>query len=165
MELNVLSAGCIPGDILWSWGIVLTSSLILLSLFLFILCCPSSYSCLLLWFLFFLLFVCLFMLSCTAVCSLSPTYLPTMWDHGWKYGEFWVQALSGSLLVCMLHWIQQCALPSLFYLSSVFCFLFNSFPCTMFYSQCKSLFSCIPSLYQTISQMLPALVLHSLSYN
>ena len=81
-----------------------------------------------------------------------------LWDYRWKYGEFWVQALSGSLLCSLAHCIQQCALPSLFYLSSVFCFLFNSFPCTMFYSQCKSLFSCIPSLYQTISQNLHALL-------
>ena len=76
VELSVLSAGCIPGDILWSWGIVLSSSnLLLLSLFLFILCCPSFYSCLLPWFLFFFI-VCLCYPALLYVIRVPHTFPP-----------------------------------------------------------------------------------------
>ena len=78
VEFSVLSAGCIPGDMLWSWGIVLSSSnLLLLSLFLFILCCPSSYSCLLPWFLFFYcLFVWLYYPALLYVIRVPHTFPP-----------------------------------------------------------------------------------------
>ena len=100
VKLSMLSAGCILGDMLWSWGVVsniLSSSSdhLLLSLFLLFFVVHLLIP---VFFLGFSFFVCLFMLSCTAVCNQSPTYLSTMWDHKWIYGEFWVQALSGSLL-------------------------------------------------------------------
>ena len=169
MELNVLSAGCIPGDILWSWGIVLSSSnLLLLSLFLFILCCPSSYSCLLLWFLwvFFIVCFCLCYPALLYVIRVPHTFPPCEIMSG-SMGSFGCKLF----LVVYLLFSHASLNPTMCFTRSllfVFCILFpfQFVPCTMFYSQCKSL----SAVYQACTKLSLKCYLHwfsarSHSYN
>ena len=130
VKLSMLSAGCMPGDMLRSWGVVAnvlsSSDHLLLSLFLLFfivhLLVPFFFLC--------LFFVYLCYPALLYVVQVPHTFPPCEISCG-RYGEFRTSLILG-FYACMLHWVQTKCFTKCLYSSSAFCF----FP-ICFHAQCS----------------------------